>query len=60
MTEEMNKLREKRMRSYEATLTMLQSKYPCRGCVYYAACGDQMRTQPCNGRVSVDTVKVRA
>lgn len=48
MTEEMNNLREKRMRSYEATLTMLQSKYPCRGCVYYAACGDQMRTQPCN------------
>ena len=60
MTEEMNKLREKRMRSYEATLTMLQSKYPCRGCAYYTACGDPERTRECSGRVSVDTVKARA
>ena len=25
-------------------------QYPCRGCVYYAACGSSMRTQPCDGR----------
>ena len=25
-------------------------KYPCRGCVYFSACGDNMRTEPCNGR----------
>lgn len=25
-------------------------QYPCRGCVYYAACGSSMRTQHCNGR----------
>ena len=51
---------EREARLYEAKLHRLRSQYPCRGCKYYAACGDQMRTQPCNGRVSVDTVKVRA
>ena len=25
-------------------------QYPCRGCVYYAACGSSMRTAPCDGR----------
>lgn len=25
-------------------------QYPCRGCVYYAACGSSTRTQPCDGR----------
>lgn len=25
-------------------------QYPCRGCVYYAACGSSMRTQHCGGR----------
>lgn len=25
-------------------------QYPCRGCVYYAACGSSMRTMPCDGR----------
>lgn len=25
-------------------------QYPCRGCVYYAACGSSMRTQHCDGR----------
>ena len=25
-------------------------QYPCRNCVYYAACGSSMRTQPCDGR----------
>lgn len=57
MTEEMNKLREKRMRSYEATMELLRSKYPCRGCVYYAACGDRMRTEPCNGKVPIELVR---
>lgn len=51
MTEEMNKLREKRMRFYEATMKMLRSKYPCRGCKYYTACGDPDRTQKCDLRI---------
>lgn len=25
-------------------------QYPCRGCVYYSACGSNMRTIPCEGR----------
>ena len=25
-------------------------QYPCRGCVYYAACGSSTRTQRCDGR----------
>ena len=25
-------------------------QYPCRGCVYYAACGSSTRTHPCDGR----------
>ena len=25
-------------------------QYPCRGCVYYAACGSSMRTMHCDGR----------
>lgn len=51
---------EKEILAYEAKLHRLRLQYPCRGCVYYAACGDRMRTQLCNGRVSVDTVKARA
>ena len=51
---------EKEILAYEAKLHRLRSQYPCRGCKYYACCGDRMRTQPCNGRVSVDAVKTRA
>lgn len=25
-------------------------KYPCRGCKYFNACGDNTRTQRCEGR----------
>lgn len=25
-------------------------KYPCRGCIYFKACGDNSRTHPCEGR----------
>lgn len=25
-------------------------QYPCRNCVYYATCGESMRTMPCDGR----------
>lgn len=25
-------------------------KYPCRGCVYFKACGENTRTAVCNGR----------
>lgn len=24
--------------------------YPCRGCVYFKACGENTRTVPCYGR----------
>ena len=27
-----------------------QVQYPCRNCVYYATCGDSMRTMQCDGR----------
>lgn len=27
-----------------------QVQYPCRGCVYYTACGESTRTMPCDGR----------
>lgn len=26
--------------------------YPCRGCIYFKVCGENMRTMPCNGRVT--------
>ena len=58
MTEEMNKLREKRMRSYEAIIKMLRSQYPCRGCKYYACCGDPERTRECSGRKRLDKRKL--
>ena len=25
-------------------------KHPCQGCVYYKACGNTARTEPCKGR----------
>jgi hypothetical protein len=25
-------------------------KHPCQGCIYFAACGESTRTQPCTGR----------
>lgn len=27
-------------------------KYPCRNCVYFATCGDNMRTERCKGRMT--------
>lgn len=27
-------------------------KYPCRGCIYFNACGEFMRTMSCSGRVT--------
>ena len=29
-----------------------QIKHPCRGCVYFKACGEHTRTAPCVGRVT--------
>lgn len=26
--------------------------FPCRNCVYFKTCGDNMRTNPCKGRVT--------
>ena len=25
-------------------------KHPCQGCVYYKACGNMAKTEPCKGR----------
>ena len=30
--------------------TMKSAKYPCRNCIYYDACGESNRAQPCDGR----------
>ena len=27
-------------------------KHPCQGCVYYKACGESTRTDPCYGRMT--------
>ena len=27
-------------------------KYPCRNCIYFEVCGDNMRTQECTGRTT--------
>lgn len=27
-------------------------KHPCQGCVYYKACGNSNRTEPCYGRMT--------
>lgn len=36
-------------------------KYPCRNCVYYNACGDSDRAEPCKGRVvKTETKKDKA
>jgi hypothetical protein len=32
-------------------------KNPCRGCVYFKACGDNMRTMPCAGRKTKSEAK---
>ena len=34
----------------EVTMEKKQVKYPCRGCIYFNACGDSTRTEHCNGR----------
>ena len=41
--------KEIRMQVYEANLRDLRKRYPCRGCVYYAACGDPERVRECDG-----------
>lgn len=35
-------------------------KYPCRGCVYFNACGDNTRTTPCQGRKTKSETKKNA
>lgn len=27
-------------------------KYPCRNCIYFKACGETTRTEPCDGRMT--------
>lgn len=29
---------------------MKNVRYPCRGCIYFKACGENTRTYPCEGR----------
>lgn len=29
---------------------MKQVKNPCQGCIYFPACGDNTRREPCEGR----------
>ena len=41
---------EREAKAYEAKLHRLRSKYPCRECAYYTACGDPERTRECDGR----------
>lgn len=41
---------EREARLYEAKLHRLRSQYPCRGCKYYAWCGEPDRTQKCDDR----------
>lgn len=31
--------------------------YPCRNCVYFKVCGDNMRTEPCKGRKTKSDLK---
>lgn len=31
---------------------MKSVKYPCRNCIYFAACGDRNRQQECKGRMT--------
>lgn len=31
--------------------------YPCRNCIYFKECGENMRTMPCNGRKTKSEVK---
>ena len=38
------------MKAYEAYLRRLRRQYPCRGCKYYAWCGEPDRTEKCDGR----------
>lgn len=28
----------------------MSTQYPCRGCIYFDECGENMRTEPCAGR----------
>lgn len=31
---------------------MADVKHPCQGCVYFNACGESTRTEPCAGRMT--------
>lgn len=32
-------------------------KHPCQGCVYFSVCGENTRTQPCEGRRTKTDIK---
>ena len=32
-------------------------KKPCQNCIYFKVCGDNQRTQPCNGRKTKRDIK---
>lgn len=37
--------------------TMKKVKFPCRGCVYFKACGENTRTMHCEGRQTKTELK---
>ena len=41
---------------HESVERMVQ--YPCRNCVYFKQCGENMRTAPCDGRVTKSQKKM--
>ena len=41
------------MKNIKGGLTMkTQPKHPCIGCIYFKACGNTNRTEPCDGRMT--------
>ena len=32
--------------------------YPCRSCIYFKVCGDNMRNVPCNGKMTKSEKKM--
>ena len=43
---------EREVKVHEVKMQRLRSQYPCRGCKYYAWCGEPDRTEKCDGRVT--------
>ena len=47
------------MKNIKGGLTMKkQPKHPCIGCIYFKACGETNRTEPCEGRMTKSEKKM--